>query len=394
MKILFVVLEDFPGGDTRVRRQVAALEAAGHQVRVLCASAYSSEARFGGAPIMRTWVARRKASSFRRRAFEYLGFTLEAWLRVALMALTFRPDVVQVANMPDILVAAAWPARLLCRSKIVFDLHDLMPELFSAKASAGSAVHRAIVWQERIGVRLADRVMTVNGMCARLLAGRHAGVTPLVIPNAPDPKTFPRLAPRRAFARDGVLRVGYHGTVAARWGLGTLVRAIALLVAEGVPLTLDLWGGGEGLEDMKLLAAELGVQQHIRFHGQVKIDQLAAQLPQLDISVAPYDPDPYVEICYATKAFEAALMGIPVVVSDLPGVREQFSAAAVRYFTPGDAAALAAQIGWLYRHPAEATAQAEAAQREIAEHFDWEKIAHDYVDAVTAWPATRLLPAS
>lgn len=172
MRVLILVLEDFPGGDTRVRRQVSALASAGHEVRVLCASAYSKDSQYLGARVQRTWTHRVKAGTMRRRLFEYVFFSVEAFWRVIWLSLSYRPQVVQIANMPDFLVAAALPARWLCGAGLLLDMHDLMPELLASKAKAGGVVGRFIRWQEHLGVRLADKVMTVNGICAAPIAGQ------------------------------------------------------------------------------------------------------------------------------------------------------------------------------------------------------------------------------
>lgn len=384
MKILIVVLEDFPGGDTRVRRQVAALETAGHEVVVLCAKAYSTESVWSKTKIFRTFTPRKKGGSMSRRLFEYLFFTAEAFIRVFFLSLTFRPSVVQVANMPDFLVVAALPAKLLCRSKIVFDLHDLMPELFNSKANTGPLLPKLMRWQEAIGIHLADTIITVNGVCVKILRARYPKINPLMIPNAPDPKTFPRLPPRSELGASGKFRIGYHGTVARRWGVATLIKSMALLSKTGLPVTLDVWGGGEELVDMQELAKQLNVADIVQFHGQTKIDSLVMQLPSIDIAVVPYEPDPYAEIAFATKAFESALMGTPMVLADLAGLREQFSQDAVRFFKSGDEYDMAAQIKWLIEHPKEAIERARVAQEELMARFDWEKISATYVEALTS----------
>lgn len=382
MKILIVVLEDFPGGDTRVRRQVAALEAAGHEIVVLCAKAYSTESVWSKSKVLRTFTPRKKGGSMSRRLLEYIFFTTEAFLRVFFLSLTFRPSVVQVANMPDFLVVAALPSKILCKSKIVFDMHDLMPELFNSKANTGPMLKKLMRWQEAIGIHLADTVITVNGVCVKILRSRYPKINPLMIPNAPDPKTFPRLPPRSELGASGKFRIGYHGTVARRWGVATVIKSMALLSKAGLPVTLDVWGGGEELADMEELAKEFKVSDIVQFHGQTKIDSLVKQLPSIDIAVVPYEPDPYMEIAYATKAFESALMGTPLVVADLPGVREQFSEDAVKFFKPGDEHEMAAKIQWLIEHPKEAIEQARVAQEELMARFDWEKISKTYVDAL------------
>jgi glycosyltransferase involved in cell wall biosynthesis len=376
MRVLILVLEDFPGGDTRVRRQVSALDAAGHEVRVLCASAYSKDSQYLGARVQRTWTRRVKAGTMRRRLFEYAFFSAEAFWRVVWLSLSYRPQVVQIANMPDFLVAAALPARWLCGAGLLLDMHDLMPELLASKAKSGGVIGRFIRWQEHLGIRLADKVMTVNGICAARLQSRHPARQVAVIPNAPDARTFPRLDPRQ---RDGgAIRIGYHGTVAKRFGVSTLVAAVAELHRGGLPLALEIWGGGDDLDEVRSLASQLGIGAVTTLHGQVRVDVLVEGLKGIDLSVVPYEADAYMAIAYSTKAFELAQMGIPMVVSDLPGIREQFSADAALFVPAGDPGSLAVAMRQLATDPGKAIQQARQAQLEV-KRFDWDLLSAQYV---------------
>ena len=331
MRVLFVVLEDFPGGDTRVRRQAAALLSRGHNVDVLCATAYSEQVEWEGCNITRTWTRRKKAGSLSRRFAEYLLFTFECMFRVTFIGIRSKVDLVQVANMPDILTVAAMPLRFLHGCPIVLDLHDLMPELMASKDGNARALTKLLRWQETVGVRIANAVMTVNENCARLLRQRHPEIQISTVPNSPDERTFLRRTPRLRTA-GGCIRIGYHGTVAKRFGVATLLASFPRLRQEGVEATLDVWGGGDDLDTVKCLARTLGIERYVRFHGQTPVDRLAEMLQSLDVSVVPYEADAYMAIAYSTKAFELAAIGIPIVISDLPGIREQFTEKAVAYF--------------------------------------------------------------
>ena len=377
MNVLFVVLEDFPGGDTRVRRQVSALRNSGHSVGVLCARGYSKENEWEGCRITRSWTSREKGAGMARRFSEYMLFFMEAIVRVTIIGLQKKIDIVQIANMPDFLALAAVPLRLFRGCPIVLDLHDLMPELMVSKAEDAKALKRLLLYQERLGVRTADAVLTVNDICAEILRHRYPELSVVTIPNSPDERTFPKCSPR---IRDlsGPVRIGYHGTVAKRFGVATLISAFHLLRMQGVDATLDIWGGGVDLEAVKRSANDLGVQGAVRFHGQTRVERLVQMLKSIDISVVPYEADPYMAIAYSTKAFELAAMGVPMVVSNLPGIREQFSDKAVAYFTPGSVHDMANAILRLVLNPEEALDLAKAAQIEL-DQFAWPHHAATYV---------------
>ncbi|HOC74039.1 MAG TPA: glycosyltransferase, partial [Candidatus Hydrogenedentes bacterium] len=82
-----------------------------------------------------------------------------ALVSMFLLALRFRLggrlDIIQICNPPDLLIFAALPFRLL-GARIVFDHHDLSPELYISKGGrAAGGLHRALLFFERLTFRLA-----------------------------------------------------------------------------------------------------------------------------------------------------------------------------------------------------------------------------------------------
>jgi glycosyltransferase involved in cell wall biosynthesis len=380
VKVLFIVLEDFPGGDTRVRRQVRALVDSGHQVEVLCAGAYSTEDTWSGCSITRTWTRRDKAGNMRRRLLEYLAFFVEASCRVFWRALHTRHDVVQVANMPDFLVFAAAPARWLRGSAVVLDLHDLMPELLGSKSSGQSPWQRSVLAQERASVRFANRVLTVNEMCARIVRARNREKAIMVIPNSPDESTFPVCAPKTRVAGQRV-RIGYHGTVSRRFGVAGLIHAFSMLQAMGIDAELHVWGGGDDHQRVSDLVDSLKLRDRVTLHGQTPVQRMVQMLQTVDVAAVPYEADPYMAIAYSTKAFELAALGIPMVVSDLAGIREQFSDQSVQFFTAGNTRAMVAALAALIMDPQRSHNLACTAQVEL-QRYSWRHYAGEYVRAL------------
>src|SRR5262249_13348859 len=72
-------------------------------------------------------------------------------------------DLIHVHNVPDFLVACAWLPKLQ-RTKVILDIHDIMPELYCSKfrKSADGLVVRALRISENLSARMADHVILAN----------------------------------------------------------------------------------------------------------------------------------------------------------------------------------------------------------------------------------------
>ena len=76
--------------------------------------------------------------------------------------------------------------------------------------------------------------------------------------NTPDERVFGERREPSAPLSEGELRVVYHGGLAERFGVETLVRAVALLRGRGHPIHLDVYGSdAEAARQLAALAAEV-----------------------------------------------------------------------------------------------------------------------------------------
>lgn len=67
----------------------------------------------------------------------------------------------------------------------------------------------------------------------------------------------------------------FSGSLIPRKNVDTIIRAMALLAGK-YPLTLDIAGDGEQLDELKALVDELGVADRVRFRGRVSRDESLA----------------------------------------------------------------------------------------------------------------------
>jgi len=372
-----VVLEDFPGAENRVKRQALALSDAGYAVRIIACRGSSIEDSWRGIPIQRTWTRRRKSGGMLRRVFEYVAFPLECVFRIAAEVMLHEPAVIQVAGPPDWLIFSAQSGRLR-RARVILDIHDPMPELYAAKGGR-FGLRSLFGITERLSCAVSDLVLTPTGPVERLVAGRNPRARVRLVPNCVDLSVFPI---RQPDASDGT-RIVYHGTVARRFGILESLQALKIAREVRPSLRMDIYGDGDGLAECKRYAMESGLGDSVTFYGQVAADTLSDRLRGTAVGLVPYLDSPFMRVAYSTKAFEYAALGVPMVISALPSLHEQFSDAAAMFVPPGDVAAWADAIVRSTIDVEDSLTRARAAQDEL-KRFDWDTWKTRYVGLVQA----------
>ena len=122
--------------DARIRRQAEFLAEQGYETHVVCCrNPLNSAGRFSssydsvnGVHIHNLPISKIRGNKL-RYIYEFVVFTILSTVKVALMNLRKRFQVVHIHNMPDILVLAGLIPKLT-GSVVVLDIHDPMSELF------------------------------------------------------------------------------------------------------------------------------------------------------------------------------------------------------------------------------------------------------------------------
>jgi glycosyltransferase involved in cell wall biosynthesis len=103
--------------------------------------------------------------------------------------------------------------------------------------------------------------------------------------------------------------------------------------------------------------------------------ELGAYFRRADLVVLPYR-----EIDQSGVLFTALAFGAPLLLSDVGGFGEVGAQGAAALVRPGDAAALAAQIGRLLGDDGARAELAEGARRAAATRYSWDAIARRHLD--------------
>lgn len=370
--------------DARVRRYAETLASDGAQVDIICVLDPSLKSH---PPItdnihIYSIPFSRKGASQGNYLIEYtiaffLYFAYTTWLHIR-----HRYHVIHVHNMPDFLVFAAFIPRLL-GTRIILDIHDIMPDFYMSKFRCGSNhwMVRLLKLQERLSTAFAHTVITAcRGFKQRLIQRGLKQERLTVIYNTPDREIFNRHAFAKTIQQTHVsFTLIYPGTQAPRYGLDIPIRALPLMIAEAANIRLQIIGPHTDYTDELIqLAKALGVENYVEFRPPVPVKQIPSLLALADVGIYPALREPYMDIAVPEKVFEYALMGLPIVATRLSVLEDFFSDLAILYFESGTIEQFAERVLRLYRDPQLAKKMVNQADREYVQNFGWEKGKEEY----------------
>jgi glycosyltransferase involved in cell wall biosynthesis len=370
----------FYENDNRVIRYAEALSERGDEVDVIALRrpGQSRRAESNGVRVFR--IQRRAVNEKRAHVYllKILWFFLKATVYLTLLQVRRRYDFVHVHNVPDFLVFASWAPRLM-GARIILDIHDILPELYSGKFGAveGSAVFRALLTVERLSCRFATHVIVANHLWFDKLVRRsvpsHKCTT---IMNYPDLTVFKPLPADRK-RRDGTFIILYPGTLNHHQGVDIAVRAFALAGERMPGAELHIYGEGPARPELERLTRELGLQDRVKLMDRVSLKEMSEIMASADIGVVPKRADGFGNEAFSTKILEFMACGVPVVVSRTQVDAHYFNDSLVRFFASGQEADLADTLLWVYEHRAEHGDWIRNAL-DVAARYSWQERVVDY----------------
>lgn len=382
---LCLVVHAYYEEDARVRRQAETLLAHGWEVDVygLRRPGDPPLSEIEGVRLHRLDVRRHQGAGVGVYLVEYLDFFVRALVATVRDHRRHPFTIGQAASLPDFLVFALLPLKL-AGTPLVLDLHEAMPEFFRSRfpAAAGRLPLAALHLQERLSIRVADAVMTVNVALGDRLAGLGVPAARLlVLHNSPDPRRFdPTPHAHRPFMADGTLRLVYAGALTPTYELETVVDTVGVLRERrpAMPVALELYGRGDSEGPLRRRIAALKLAERVTLRGRIPLEDVPGAIAAADLGLAPTRRDPFTDLSLSAKLFEYAAMGKPVVASALPTVARYFPPGSVATYTPGDPADLAAVVLRLVDEPAEREARVGATAA-LAADLGWDREAGRYL---------------
>jgi hypothetical protein len=300
-----------------------------------------------GVQVVRVWSFITANQGFVLRVLDYLSFAL----RAVFAGLGQEADVI-VATSPQLFTTlSALALSMIKRKPWVFELRDLWPESIEA---VGVLRRRWLIRQlERLELFLYRRASAIVAVTPAfkdnlVRRGVPAGKIHVVTNGAdlgalrPRPKD-PELV--RRLGLEGAFVVAYVGTHGMAHALSFIVEAAAGLADPRVRFLFV--GDGAEKEAVRARAKALGLANAL-FLPAVPADEAADYLSLADVALVPLKRSETFKTVIPSKIFEAAALGIPVLL----GVEGQAAEIVDAYscglnFVPEDAEDFRAKLGML-----------------------------------------------
>ncbi len=372
-RVLILLQNEPVPSDRHVWNQATALVRGGYEVTVVCPQ---GEKRDRDAVDHRDGVAihRYRPLPAGGRA---VGFALEylaaLWSIHRLAARLGRGnpfDLVHACSPPDFLLLAALGLRRR-GARFVFDHHDLTPELYRTRFGGG-LVHRVTLIAEQVGFRLADVVLSVNDSYRRVAIerGHRDPADVAVVRTGPDLGRFQPTDPDPELRRGRRHLLSYAGVMGPQDGVDEALRSLAALRAQRQDWHAVFMGDGEVVGEMRALAGELGIAEHVEFTGWVEHETIARVLSSSDVCLAPDPSNPLNDVSSMIKISEYMAISRPIVSFDLTESRFGAGSAAA-FASPGDHAAFAGLVSELLDDPDRRAAMGSAGRARVEELLAW-----------------------
>jgi len=354
-RVLMIVENNSVPFDRRVWQEAEALRDAGYEVTIISprtAQATKFRETLAGIRILRH-PRIVEADRPWQYAIEYANALFWEIVLSVGVVVSRRVDVVHIANPPDGVFILGRLLRMFgCR--VVFDQHDLGPEIYEAKFADRGFLWRMVRLSERASYRAAHVVITSNESMKRMAIerGGRGEENVFVVRNGPKLDRLADAHPIESIKQGRRFMVCYMGIIGSQEGLEGLIRIIddIVRVRGRVDTQFVIVGDGTGLKSLRAEATALEVDDFVTFTGYLTGSMLTDTLETADICVCPEPATPLNDSSTFVKTMEYMARAKPVVQYDLTEARVTAGDTAL-YAKRDDESELADKIVYLLDHP-------------------------------------------
>lgn len=316
-KVCMFVLHDITY-DSRVIREAKTLSQAGYKVKIFDFGDDRTPQResLNGIEVSRIRILTKglpKNTFF--RGVKYLEYLWSACRQ----AVRERADIYHAHDL-NTLLPALITARIN-KAKIVYDSHELWPEQYPLCTT---------VWQKRFWqalenwcIKRVDQVISTNVSRAAYMAQLYDVPTPTVVRNCCE---YVEIEKRENLLRetlhieDGSKIVLFVGGITVNKGIEEGIKAMGHIDN----CVFVIMGPDQGFkEQFQQLAKEVGVEDRMKFASPVLPDQVVRWAASADIGLVCFRGEGLSSYyCIPQKLWECLTAELPVVVNDLPEMRQ------------------------------------------------------------------------
>lgn len=307
----------------------------------------------------------------------FAHFVIAGFVAFLRLNRTFKPDLVVLDQF-----TAMYSLALLGRRRRPAIVLDLRQAKYSndRRWFSGSVFRRYTRWILQLNRRSHDGISFISeGLRQQLTRDMRIPMHQnyLIWPSGVDTEFF---SPGTDLSTDGArpFHLFFHGSVTDDRGLAECIRALAIWQRSGVPTVFTIVGGGAYLSELKRLAGDLGVADHVRFIDLVPHDQIPELIAQADVCMMAYPVTEYWEGNVPIKLLEYMAMEKVVLCSELTAFRDITRSAPCAWFIDRNSPeAIAEAIQELHSRRAQLPRMGRSGRSIVEAHYTWRAIAGD-----------------
>ena len=304
---------------------------------------------------------------------------------VALHPLTllrlFRACLAQDADVyhchePDALLIGVL-AKYLKGKRVVYDIHEHWPSEipYDLGIRNGTLVQRALsALVSSVEIALARRAESTFAVSESVAARfREKGIDPAIISNYSIADLDIPYNP----VRSGRKLMFVAGNIHAFHGVGECIRAVSRVKEDYPDVTLTLVGNVR--EDLDEHINGSDHNEFITSTGFLPYREMYEKLNEGTAGLLVFQPTYYnISIGLPNKLFDYMLLGLPVIASDLPEIRNVVGKADCGILVdPVSVDEIADAITYLFEHPEEAQRMGANGRKAVLERYNWSAMEAD-----------------
>ena len=305
----------------------------GHEVTIVRGGVGPRKRVVDGVTVITINVRYENSMSFGRRLLSFTQFVIGSFRWVV----SSRPNVVLASSTPLTVAIPAILATLPKRTKFVFEVRDLWPEV---PIRLGVLESPVLIFfakcLERLTYRRADAVVALSPYMANGVREVNSNVKVITIPNGCDLQLFDsEIRPAAYFrsianVKDNERLVVYAGGFGYLYDLGWCVDLAARLQEDGIRFTLI--GEGMSFDSLVAQAKSTGVYRDGMFLGRLPRKEVVGFLKAADVNISTLLDEPVLEGCSLNKVFDSMAAARPLVFNHRGWQAEEIEAEDAGWF--------------------------------------------------------------
>jgi len=337
--------------------------------------------KIGDVLVVRTDDKLGKWCGYLDRLINYLLFCLRSFLKVVKLNREKEYTFFHIHTPPDFLILIVLPLKLIYGSKIILDLHDMLPE--SVDSNLNIKGKRIIVYLakviEKFAVLFSDAVICTNSYDKQIVSSRNQ-INPdkiFTVMNTPNIKQF-QIEPSKKedFGLNDKFIILFEGTIWKRRGIQTIIDAVELL-KDKIPVYFLIVGDGPDKEYLQRIVIEKSLDKFVKFTGWVDLTTLSRYLSVSDVCVIPFLKTKVNDRGVPNKLFEYTVHEKPIIASRLKGMSMTFSDEEILFFEAGNTRDFANKILKLYENPESAKKMVLRAKERYLREYTWKAMENE-----------------